>query len=89
MRAVDPRYGRDAVGAEITLVGEGWRRVGRVSPGAGYLSSHDPRVHFGLGKVAAIERIEIRWPDGSTEAFAVPGLDRHLTLVRGASESKP
>jgi hypothetical protein len=87
IRAVDPRYGRDALGAEVTVVGKDWRRVGWVSPGSGYLSSHDPRVHFGLGKVASVERVEIRWPDGMTESFAVPGLDRHLTLARGASEN--
>jgi hypothetical protein len=89
VRAVDPRYRRDAIGAVVTVVAKDRRLLGTVSPGSGYLSSNDPRVHFGLGDVAAVERIEVRWPDGRTESFTIPGIDRHVTLVRGASGDRP
>ena len=37
----------------------------RCSPGASYLSSEDPRVHFGLGNAKrSSERLTIRFPDG-------------------------
>ena len=31
---------------------------------AGYASSSHSGVHFGLGKVRQVDRIEIRWPSG-------------------------
>ena len=30
-----------------------------------YLSSPDPRLSFGLGAVSMVERIEVRWADGT------------------------
>jgi hypothetical protein len=90
VRAVDPRYRRDAVGAEITVVPVGGsRRRGWVNPGCGYLGSNDPRVHFGLGQAASIESVMVEWPDGSTESFTVPGIDRYVTLVRGTGKAGP
>ncbi|MDX1632681.1 MAG: CRTAC1 family protein, partial [Thermoanaerobaculia bacterium] len=34
-----------------------------------YLSSNDPRVHFGLGKTARVEALTIRWPSGPTVRY--------------------
>ena len=90
VRAIDPRYGRDAIGAEITVVRIGAPRLrGWVNPGSGYLASNDPRVHFGLGKAGSIESIVVRWPDGSRESFPAPGVDRYVTVVRGAGKAAP
>ena len=41
--------------------------MGIVKSGSGYLGSSDPRIHFGLGDSAQIDRIQIFWPDGSEE----------------------
>jgi len=30
-----------------------------------YVSSHDPRMHFGLGKAEKVDRLTVRWFDGS------------------------
>ncbi len=35
--------------------------------GGGYLSTGDPRVHFGLGDASRVDRLEIRWPSGAVE----------------------
>jgi hypothetical protein len=88
---VDPGLGgRDAIGARVTVVERGGRRrVGHVGAGASYLSSHDPRLSFGLGTADAIDRIEVRWPDGSDERFAVPGVDRELRVARGEGAPAP
>ncbi len=32
--------------------------------GGSYLSSHDPRCHFGLGSATSVAELHIRWPDG-------------------------
>lgn len=57
-----------AVGTEITVHLADGRTLMNASNGAsGYLSSGDARIHFGLGREARVERVSIRWPDGSTE----------------------
>jgi len=40
--------------------------------GAGYLSSHDPRMVLGLGKHEKLDWLEIKWPlpNGKVERFA-------------------
>jgi hypothetical protein len=83
VRAIDPALRRDAIGTEITVVVEGRRLWRQANPGFGYLCSNDPRAHFGLGKAPSLESITVRWPDGSSEAFAGGAADRTVTLRRG------
>jgi len=86
VRAFDPELNRDALGARVTLV-IGARRVARdVAASSGYLSSHSPWVHFGLGEAGKVDRIEVRWPDGSAEVFPGTETDRAVTLRRGEGE---
>jgi len=80
VRAVEPSHGgRDSHGAVVSvLAGDRvWKRT--VRPGSGYCSSHDPRVHFGLGPVARIDKIHVLWPDGQRPASSVmqDALRRH------------
>lgn len=75
---------RDALGASAQLFVAGkptlWRRV-RVE--AGYASANDPRLRFGLGTSASVERIVVRWPDGSVEEWDGLEVDRYHQLRRG------
>ena len=48
-----------------------------------YLSSSDPRVHFGLGTIEAVDAVVVSWPDGTRERFTVEGIDRVVVLRRG------
>jgi hypothetical protein len=66
---VDLRTGaghRSAIGAVVRVTANGRTHVREVRPQSSYLSSGDPRVHFGLGAARRIERLEIAWPDGAT-----------------------
>ncbi len=83
VRAIDPTLKRDAYGARITVRAGSRRWVAEVCPAQSYLSSCDPRVHFGLGNLSAIDELHVAWPDGLHEAFTVPRLDQQLTLQRG------
>ncbi len=74
---------RDAVNAKITLKGLSVRSIGTVLPAYSYLSSNDPRVHFGLGESDSIESLRIDWPDGNSERYEVPGVDQHLMMRQG------
>ena len=59
------RHGRAALGATVSL-DIGHRTLTRVVQRAGsYLSSRDPRVHFGLGEAESVSNIRIRWLSGA------------------------
>ena len=79
---------RDAVGATVYLTANGMRQREDVLSGGSYLSSNDPRPHFGLGQATTVEKLEVRWPDGTVESFAVPGVDHILTLTEGTGTAE-
>ncbi len=83
VRALDPARKRDALGAEVRVLAgkRRWERL--VQTGHSYLCSNDPRVHFGLGAVDRVEAIEVLWPDGRTERFPCPAVDRVVEVRQG------
>ena len=87
VRAFDPQLHRDAYGAEITVraLDRHWVRLAH--PAQSYLSSNDPRAHFGLGPHSRIDAIEVLWPDGSKEVFPGQPADQIVTVRKG--EGKP
>ena len=62
-------HGRDAHAATVSLRVNGRRMFRDVQPAASYLSSNDPRVHFGLGDSNRVTDVAVRWPDGEMEMF--------------------
>lgn len=83
VRATDPRWNRDAYGAEVTVTAAGQRRLRVVTAAESYLSSSSPVAHFGLGTAAAFDAVEVKWPDGLVERFPGGAADRLLPLRRG------
>ncbi len=83
---VGPRGNPHALGAIVSLDAGGKRRVQVASGQPGYLSQGDPRLHFGLGKVDCVDRVEIRWPGGARQEVLAPAVDR---VVRVAFEESP
>jgi len=59
-----------------------------VVSGGSYSSQNDPTLHFGLGAATAVDKIEIKWPDGSTETVSVPSVDRKFTVIENKGVSK-
>jgi enediyne biosynthesis protein E4 len=88
VRAFEPRLKRDAPGARVTVVSGGKRFVRVATPGYSYLSSNDPRAHFGIPKGARIDSIEIVWPDGTRENFPGPETNRAVTLSKGSGSRR-
>ncbi len=74
---------RDAVGSTAYLTAGGIRQRQDVLSGGSYLSSNDPRLHFGLGDATQIEGVEIHWPDRAVEKVNIPTIDRILTIEEG------
>jgi hypothetical protein len=52
-------------GAEATVILADGRKLRReLQAGSSYLSSEDPRLHFGLGDDARVREVVVRWPGG-------------------------
>ncbi len=67
LRGVVPN--RFAYGARVVAKSGQQIWIGEVSPASSYLSSKDPRIHFGLGSVARLESLTIRWPSGKEQVL--------------------
>jgi hypothetical protein len=84
IHTVGTKSNRDGIGARI-LVKAGTRTlVDEVRSGSSYISNSDMRVHFGLGAVTKIDRVEIHWPSGLTERFADLTADAIQTVKEGS-----
>lgn len=73
-------YGAPARGARVTCTAGGRRQTRVVCAGSGYLCQMEPVAHFGLGSSAAVERVEVVWPDGMAAIIDHPPIDRVLTV---------
>ncbi len=60
-------------------------------PTRGYLSTHDQRAHFGLGKTTNIDSLIVNWPDGKVQQINNISLGKVLELryKEAVSISKP
>ncbi|HET7217512.1 MAG TPA: ASPIC/UnbV domain-containing protein, partial [Vicinamibacterales bacterium] len=67
----------------VKLVASTGTQFQEVRGGGSYYSQNDLRQHFGLGTAAAVERIEVRWPNGREETWTGLAVDRLHTLKEG------
>jgi hypothetical protein len=72
-----------APGAVVTVVDSKGRRQSRaVQAGSSYLSSEDPRVHFGFGD-ATPQTVTVRFPwNGGVKRVDHPAADSTITVKR-------
>ena len=67
---------RSAIGAQVRVFWNGQQQVQEVSGGSGFCAQNQRRIHFGLGKAKAIDRVEIRWPSGKIQNVRTPETNR-------------
>ena len=60
---------RNGIGTRVILTADGHTQSREINPGASYLSSHDARLHFGLGTNTKVDRLEVRWQSGVVQVF--------------------
>ena len=58
-------------------------QVGVVQRAQSFLSSSDPRVHFGLGDAVKVDRLHVRWPGGAEVTLKDVEVDRMVTVREG------
>lgn len=90
IRLVGRASNRDGIGARVRCVLPGKTLVRERTSAGSYCSSHDPRVHFGLGTNQVVPELEIRWPSGKTQRLSGVKADQLLTVQEpGGNESDP
>ena len=65
---------RGGIGARVKVTAGGRTQTASPRAGEGYLSSNDPRLHFGLGAASTAD-VEVSWPSGARS--------RHKGLAAG------
>jgi hypothetical protein len=71
-----------AYGAHLTAKAGKQTWVAELSPASSYLSSSDPRIHWGLGAATRLDELTIRWPNGKTETLKDVKVDQILKVVQ-------
>lgn len=69
--------GGTLIGTSVTLKWNGNTAVRHIVSGDSYRSQHPTAVHFGLGKLAAVENVQIRWPNGQIHTIEDPKVNRY------------
>jgi enediyne biosynthesis protein E4 len=80
---------RDGIGAVVKLTTAQGSQWVTVTTSSGYLSSSDPRVHFGLGASPAADIIEIHWPSGIVQTLTDVKADRQIQVDEPAATAVP
>ena len=83
LKLVGTKSNREAVGARATMHTGARAQMEEVKAGNSYISTSDPRLHFGLGADTMIDRLEIRWPSGATEILKNVPADAVYTITEG------
>lgn len=82
VRLEGTRSNRSAIGSRVVVRYAGKTQAQCVTSQTSYLSSNDPRLHFGLGKATSAD-IEIFWPLGTSETFKGVAANQLVTIREG------
>jgi hypothetical protein len=82
-KLVGTKSNKMAIGARVMVKAGKLVQFSEVRAGGSYLSSNDPRLHFGLGAEATMNEVEIRWPSGMVEVMNNIPADFIYTIVEG------
>jgi Na+-translocating ferredoxin:NAD+ oxidoreductase RnfD subunit len=81
-RWLEVELGEFVPGAKVTAVlPDGRRLVREAQAGGSYLSSEDPRIHFGLGDAPRVSELLVRFPDGREVRLEDVPADRLVTVA--------
>jgi enediyne biosynthesis protein E4 len=71
-----------AISAQLALHTSAGTFYRDVRASSGYLSGDAPQIHFGLPQGVAMQRLEIRWPDGKVSHIANPAAQSLIRVTR-------
>ncbi|HKD59434.1 MAG TPA: CRTAC1 family protein [Terracidiphilus sp.] len=82
VRLEGTKSNRSAIGARVKIHYGSKVQAQAVLSQASYMSSNDPRLHFGLGAETKAD-IEVIWPTGAVEKYPGQPADRLVTILEG------
>jgi len=90
VKLVGTKANPDAIGARITYQAGDLKRSRMKVAGGSFLSSHDPRMVLGIGRLTKVDWLEVKWPQpsGAIERFTNLPLNRYTTIVEGTGKWK-
>ena len=91
LKCVGTKSNRSAIGTRVKLTAAGRTQIDEIMSGSSYYSQNDLRLHFGLGKAAKAELVELAWPSGLKESFRnLPANRTYLVReAQGIEGAKP
>jgi hypothetical protein len=87
VRLEGTKSNRSAIGARVLVRYGSHVQAQAVMSQSSYLSSNDPRLHFGLGKELSAS-VEVHWPSGAVEQFKSLPANQLVTLREGVGPVK-
>jgi enediyne biosynthesis protein E4 len=82
------RSNRSAIGARCIVEAGGRKQIAEVVSGGSYFSQNSFTLYFGLGKSDNVDRIEVHWPAGETQAWPGTTANRSIELTEGSDTVK-
>ncbi len=81
LNLIGTKSNRDAIGARVKITAGGKTQTAQEKSTTGYLSQNDHRMHFGLAKNDAVDKIEIKWPSGKIQVIENTKANQILTVT--------
>ncbi len=77
----------NAIGALFTLYTQGgtFKQVRYIKAEGNAAGHGEPRAVFGIGINTSIDRVDVKWPDGTTATYPGLAVDRYWTIKQGSA----
>ena len=72
---------RDGIGARVTVVADGRTQIREIAAGSSNKSQNMLPAHFGLGRAAKVDTLQIRWPSGIVQTLHDVPPNQRLAIV--------
>ena len=72
------------IGTTVTVRAGGRTMTRDIASGDSFLSSHDPRPHFGLGHAERADEVIVLWPDGTRSVRKAVAARQRLLIRKGS-----
>ena len=84
IQTVGKKSNRSGIGAKVMVVTGDHVQYREVQSSGSYLSFHDLRAHFGVGKAEQIDLLEVRWTTGAIDSGTNLSVNQRYLVVEGS-----
>jgi hypothetical protein len=83
LKLIGTKSNRSAIGSRVRCVKGKHAQIDEVRSGGSFMSQSDLRIHFGVGKAAQVDLLEVSWPSGRRDQFKNIAVNKILILREG------